>query len=109
VNSQRIAELQVVLEGIRLPATRRQLIEYAARYDASFTSALELLPDREYDRIDAVGEELLAVQPALPSHTPLPKPESGEPPGGADYVAPTQEPGSGSEPRSRVSAATGPP
>jgi hypothetical protein len=83
---QRIAELQVVLEGVSLPAKKRELIEYAARNDASFTSDLELLPDREYDRIDEVGEELLAVQPPAATQTPLPKPESGKPPGGSDYL-----------------------
>lgn len=87
MNFQRVAELQVVLEGISLPATRRDLIEYAARNDASFTSDLERLPDREFGHIDEVGEALLAVQPATASHTPLPKPESGKPPGGADYLA----------------------
>jgi Protein of unknown function (DUF2795) len=86
VNFQRVAELQVVLEGISLPAKKRELIDYAARNDASFTSDLELLPDREYGRIDEVGEELLAVQPPVATHSPLPKPESGKPPGGADYL-----------------------
>jgi hypothetical protein len=88
VGFQRVAELQVVLEGIRLPAQKRELIDYAARVDASFTPDLELLPDRRYDRIDEVGEELLAVQPSAPSHTPVPRPESGKPPGGSDYLEP---------------------
>jgi Protein of unknown function (DUF2795) len=88
VNSQRAAELQTVLEGIALPATRRQLIDYAAREDASFSSELERLPDREYSRIDEIAEELVAVQPARPIASPLPKPESGKPPGGADYLRP---------------------
>jgi hypothetical protein len=85
---QRVAELQVVLEGIKLPAQKRELIDYAARNDASFTPDLELLPDREYDHIDEVGEALAAVQPAQSSHTPVPKPESGKPPGGSDYLEP---------------------
>ena len=75
---QRVAELQTVLEGVSLPATKRELIDYAARVDASFTRDLEALPDREYDHIDDVGEELLPVQPAATPHTPLPKPEIGD-------------------------------
>jgi hypothetical protein len=85
---QRVAELQVVLEGVRLPAKKRELIDYAARVDASFTPDLELLPDREYDHLDAVAEQLAAVQPAGSPKTPLPKPESGKPPGGSDYLEP---------------------
>ena len=88
MDSQRVAELQVVLEGIALPAKKRELIDYAARVDASFTPDLERLPDREYDRIDAVAEELEAVQPPAGSDTPLPKAESGKPPGGPDYLEP---------------------
>ena len=88
MDSQRIAELQVVLEGITLPAHRRELIDYAARVDATFTPELERLPDREYDRIDAVAEALQAVQPVRSSDTPLPKAESDAPPGGPDYVEP---------------------
>jgi hypothetical protein len=88
VSFQRVAELQVVLEGIKLPAKKRELIEYAARNDAGFTPDLELLPDREYDHLDDVGEQLRAVQPAQSSHVPSPRPESGKPPGGSDYLEP---------------------
>jgi Protein of unknown function (DUF2795) len=88
VNFQRAAELQTVLEGVRLPATRKQLIDYAARHDASFASELGRLPDREYSRTDEVAEELVAVQPATSTASPLPKPESGKPPGGSDYLRP---------------------
>jgi Protein of unknown function (DUF2795) len=86
MNFQRLTELQSVLEGITLPAGKAQLVAYASRVDRSFASDLDLLPDGRYDNIDAVAEQLLAVQPAHGSRTPPPKPESGNPPGGPDYL-----------------------
>jgi Protein of unknown function (DUF2795) len=65
VNAQRAAEIQVVLEGIRLPATRGELIAYARSWDPAAATELEAIPDRAYDRIDEVGEALLRVQPAV--------------------------------------------
>ena len=35
MNLQRAAEIQVVLEGVKLPATRDQLVQYAALQDAA--------------------------------------------------------------------------
>ena len=61
---QRVAEIQVVLEGIRLPATRDELIAYARRYDAVAAEQLARLPERSYDSIDSAAEELLSVQPS---------------------------------------------
>jgi hypothetical protein len=72
VNSQRAAEIQVVLEGVRLPATRGELIAYARRWDPVAASELGAIPDRAYDRIDEVGEVLLRVQPAAKSQVLLP-------------------------------------
>jgi Protein of unknown function (DUF2795) len=53
-----------VLEGIRLPATRDELVSYARRWDPGAASELSVLPERSYTRIDEVGEALLRVQPA---------------------------------------------
>jgi uncharacterized protein DUF2795 len=89
VSFQRAAEIQVVLEGIRLPATRDELVRYAAQYDITAAAELERIPDREYERIDDVGEQLAPTSPQPPSPRPAaPKDESGEPPGGEDYVVP---------------------
>lgn len=90
---QRVAEIQVVLEGISLPATRDELIAYAVRQDRDAAAALAQLPDRRYDRIDAVGEALRPTSPRKREPERLPAPESGLPPGGADYV--TAHPESG--------------
>jgi uncharacterized protein DUF2795 len=86
MNLQRAAEIQVVLEGIGLPATRDELVSYAAAEDREAASALRQIEDRTYGRIDEVGEQLAATQPLRRTTTSLPRPESGEPPGGADYV-----------------------
>jgi uncharacterized protein DUF2795 len=86
MNFQRAAEIQVVLEGIALPATRDELVRYAAQHDPAAAAVLERLPDREFERLDDVGEELAPTEPLRASSRPLPKPESGEPPGGEDYV-----------------------
>jgi len=95
VNSQRAAEIQVVLEGVRLPATRGELIAYARRWDPVAASELEVIPDRAYDRIDEVGEALLRVQPVAESEVRLPRSESGLPSGGDSYVLGQQEAGAG--------------
>jgi hypothetical protein len=64
MNTQRAAEIQVVLEGIKLPATRDELVSYAMGWDPPAAVELSALPDRSYGRIDEVGEALLQVQPA---------------------------------------------
>ena len=89
MNLQRAAEIQSLLEGIALPATRDELVRYAAREDAAAAAVLERISDREYERIDEVGEELAPTAPVRASSDPLPRPESGKPPGGKDYVTPT--------------------
>jgi len=93
MNTQRAAEIQVMLEGIRLPATRDELIAYATRWDPSSIGELATLPDRSYSRLDEVGEELVRVQPRSTAESPLPRPESGEPPGGESYVEPNPKSG----------------
>ena len=94
--TQRAAELQAMLQGIDLPATRGELLEYATAQEggASFRRDLEALPDREFRSLDEVGEQLARVQPA-----PAPRPlavsheESDQPPGGHAYTDPRAEPG----------------
>jgi hypothetical protein len=93
MNTQRAAEIQAMLEGIRLPATRDELIAYAMRWDPSTIGELSTLPDRSYKRIDEVGEELVRVQPRSPAEPSLPRPESGKPPGGESYVDPNPQSG----------------
>jgi Protein of unknown function (DUF2795) len=96
VDTQRVAELQVLLEGVSLPATRQELVDYALDQDDGyrFRGDLESLPDRQYRRLDEVGEELVGVQPTSPQASPhLPRDESGLPPGGDAYTDPAAEPG----------------
>jgi hypothetical protein len=89
MDAQRATEIQTVLEGVTLPATRKDLLAYARENDAGIIRDLEQLPDGEYDRLDAVGE-LLTMQPSAPKPPEhgLPRPESGKPPGGDDYLTP---------------------
>src|SRR5947209_16676820 len=84
---QRSAEIQALLEGVSLPATRDELIAYASREDPAAASELERIPDREYERLDDVGEALVRTQPPQQEAERMPRAESGEPPGGDDYTA----------------------
>lgn len=93
MNLQRAAEIQVVLEGITLPATREQLVHYAALQDAEAAVELERIPDRKYQSIDEVGEALAHTQPHLLAAEHLSHPWSGRPPGGEDYINPSPTPG----------------
>jgi hypothetical protein len=94
VDHQRAAEIQVALEGVRLPASRDDLVRYARSQDPSLASELRsLLPDESFDALDKVGEALAPVQPPRRDPERLPKPESGEPPGGDDYVNPSPQSG----------------
>ena len=94
MNVQRAAQVQVVLEGVPLPATKRELVAYARREDAEAARELESLPDREYRSLDEVGEELAPVQPSWPRpDATLPREESDLPPGGEAYTDPSAEPG----------------
>jgi hypothetical protein len=90
VNTQRATYIQAVLEGVPLPTTREQLLAYARANDPSVARDLETLPaDTQFDRLDAVGE-LLTMHPSAPKppERGLPRPESGKPPGGDDYLTP---------------------
>lgn len=99
VNAQRANEIQVLLEGVPLPASRAALVRYARGEDRDAAALLlQLLPDREYDRLDEVGEALMdGAKPPSPSSA-LPIPESGKPPGGDDYLQPFPESGAVEEP-----------
>jgi hypothetical protein len=94
MNAQRANEIEVLLEGVPLPASRDMLVQYAASQDGDAAALLqEQLPDREYDRLDLVGELLLGAEtPPAPPPSP-PVAESGKPPGGDDYVRPFAQPG----------------
>lgn len=82
-----------MLEGIPLPAKRADLIRYARAQDPTLVRDLEGLPDEEFDRLDAVGE-LLSMQPSAAKEVDkLPRPQSGNPPGGAGYLTPFNESG----------------
>jgi Protein of unknown function (DUF2795) len=61
-----VAELQVLLEGVPLPNERASLLRYALSEGASGEqlALLQRLPERRYDTIDEVAEELVSVQPA---------------------------------------------
>jgi hypothetical protein len=85
------AELKTTLQGVTLPAEKPALLEYAVRQHAEpvFLGALRSLPDREYESLDDVVEDLLHMQPrATLSEPEEPHEESGQPPGGDDYVTP---------------------
>jgi hypothetical protein len=86
--------LEAALEGVPLPAQKRDLLEYAGEQDPELVQLLEGLPEREYRALDEVGEALVPAQPPpVPSHVALPREESGLPPGGDDYVNPDPTPG----------------
>ena len=86
---QRAAELQALLEGVPLPARKRELVDYARREDEHAARELDALPERQYPSLDEVGEELVHVQPRRRPRPPeVPREESGEPPGGDDYTRP---------------------
>src|SRR5436305_1959078 len=85
------AELKAMLFGVALPAEKAQLLEYAVQQHAEpqALGALGALPDREYESLDDVVEDLLHVQPIHLEDPPRPHEESGAPPGGGDYTEPT--------------------
>ena len=95
-NVQEAAIAQVVLEGVGLPATKRELLDYARRQDGggSRLAALERIPDRQYGALDEVGEAICGTQPSFqPPGAHEPRAESGEVPGGRAYTHPEEEPG----------------
>ena len=94
VSTQSAVLIQVALEGVSLPATKAELVDYARREDPDAARLLEALPEREYRSLDEVGEALAPVQPPQPQpDAAVPREESGEQPGGENYVKPHPEPG----------------
>ena len=84
-----VAELQVLLEGVALPNDRSSLLKYALHEGATGEqiALLQRLPERQYDNIDEVAEQLVRVQPPDHHEEPhSPREESGEPPGGDAYT-----------------------
>jgi hypothetical protein len=84
------AEIQVLLEGVDLPASKRDLLRYAAGQDGADAALplLDRLPECEFRTLDEVGEALAPVQPYSSDDAPLPHAESDLPSGGDDYVTP---------------------
>jgi Protein of unknown function (DUF2795) len=93
MTSQEAAEIQVLLEGVALPAKKRQLLAYARREDPDAVERLKAIPDREYRSLDEVGEALARVQPVTAEEAPTPREESDLPPGGPEYLNPHPQPG----------------
>ncbi len=88
IDTQRAAVIQAVLEGVPLPARRSTLVDYARQHDPSVADDLLGLPDEEFERLDDVGA-LLTLRPTASAPEPRsPRAESGQPPGGPDYVTP---------------------
>jgi len=60
--SSRVAEVQVLLEGVALPATKDELLHHARheRADGASLALLEALPEREYGSIDEVRRDTAA-------------------------------------------------
>jgi Protein of unknown function (DUF2795) len=91
---QRAAEIQVMLEGVPLPATKDELLVYAGREEQDAVRELQSLPAREYQSLDEVGEALVPVHSSVPRRDAvLPREESGDPPGGEAYLDADAEPG----------------
>jgi hypothetical protein len=84
-----VAELQVLLEGVPLPNESSTLMRYALHEGATGEqlALLQQLPDRCFETIDEVAEELVRIQPPREREVPhSPREESGEPPGGEAYT-----------------------
>lgn len=84
-----MAELQVLLEGVPLPNESSTLMRYALHEGATGEqlALLQQLPDRRFETIDEVAEELVPIQPGRDREVPpSPREESGDPPGGEAYT-----------------------
>jgi hypothetical protein len=92
MDSSSAAQLKSLLVGVALPADKAQLLAYAVQQhaDPEKVAALRSLPEREYESLDELVEDLLHVQPVRLEDEPQPHEESGAPPGGDDYT--TAEP-----------------
>jgi len=74
-----VAELKALLNGVDLPADKAALLEYAVRQRAEpqLLHGLRLLPEREFDSLGEVADELLHVQPVRLDDYTNPAAESG--------------------------------
>jgi Protein of unknown function (DUF2795) len=84
------AAVGTLLAGMKLPATKEEILSYAGeqRAGADELAALRGLEEREYESAMDVVEALRPAQPYVPEPVPgEPREESGEPPGGEDYTA----------------------
>ena len=84
-----VAELQVLLEGAPLPNERSSLVRYATHEGATRQqlTLLRQLPERKFDNLDELAEELMCIQPQRADDVPhRPREESGDPPGGESYT-----------------------
>ena len=88
------AELESVLVGIPLPASKGDLVDYARRQPGGGPAVplLGKIADRSYESLDEVGEQVQRFQPRRADDTPLPQVESDAPPGGPAYVGEEVEP-----------------
>jgi len=94
MTTQDATRIQNLLEGVALPATKQQLVDYATLQDEDAAAELESIPEREYRSLDEVGEALSPVQPSpSPPDPELPHEESDLPPGGEDYTRARPDPG----------------
>jgi hypothetical protein len=89
------AQIEELLVGVPLPATKQELVDYARAQPGGSRAAerLQRIADREYTAIQDAGEELEPVQPerSTPAIEP-PSPESGKPPGGDAYTGGSETP-----------------
>jgi hypothetical protein len=85
------AQIEAILEGVPLPATKQLLVHYAKREGDGelarrLKRELDVLAKKRFGMIDEVGEALAPVQPSRTRMRRMPKPESGPPPGGHAYA-----------------------
>jgi hypothetical protein len=80
------AYVEALLEGVPLPATRKDLQAQARREGGEDAARmLRGLPDRRFTSLDEVGEALAPVQPTWQRARRAPHAESDLPPGGPMY------------------------
>ncbi len=84
------AYVESLLVGVPLPADKGTLVRYAEEQGAGEEALAPLrdLPDRRYRGLNEVGEALWPVAPpASESDRKVPRPESGDVPGGDEYAS----------------------
>jgi hypothetical protein len=89
------AQIEELLVGVPLPATKQELVDYARSQPGGSRAAerLQRIADREYAAIQEAGEELEPVQPDRSApRIEAPTPESGLPPGGKAYAGGSETP-----------------